>query len=100
MPRASENRYGCARSRPGIAQPDRSVRGLDRMVDGVDEAAANSIEVDLIAQPKAERVERVRRVIPRSVKTSVNEALDPRPERLEQCDARERGAGDRDLRSR
>src|SRR6266480_7088088 len=100
MPRASENRYGCLRSCPALAQPDRSVRGLDRKVDGVDEAAANSIEVDLIAQPKAEYVERARRVVPRAVEASVNDALDPRPERLEQRDARECGAGDSDLGSR
>ena len=63
-------------------------------------SAPERVEVELVAQPPAERLERPRRVVAAPVEAPVDRALDPRPRRAEQRRHRQRRHRDRDVRRR
>jgi hypothetical protein len=64
------------------------------------EIVAKGIEVDHIAQPIGESVERPRGVVPRPIEAPVDRILDPSPDRLEKREANERRRGDCRFRPR
>ena len=59
-------------------------------------SAAERLEVELVAQPPAERLERPRRVVAAAVEAPVHDRLDARPRRAEQRRHRERRGRDRE----
>ena len=52
--------------------------GLDRLGDDAAQVRAQRLEVELVAQPRAERLERARRVVAAAVEAPVDERLDAR----------------------
>src|SRR5258708_29966380 len=79
-------------------QPHARVRGLHRVADRADELGADGIEVDLVAQLDAERVERARGVVARAIEAAVDRVLDATAQPLEQGETPKRGRRDRELR--
>ena len=62
----------------GHREPERDVRGLHRLGHDAAQVGAQRVEVDLVAQPGAERLERARRVVAAAVEAPVDERLDAR----------------------
>src|SRR3954468_8783435 len=67
--------------RPGIVtgEPERHVLRLDGLVDDADELALHGVEVELVAQPAAEALQRSRGVVATAVEAAVDRRLDARP---------------------
>src|SRR3954467_6903814 len=67
--------------RPGIVtrEPERHVRRLDGLVDDADELALQGVEVELVAQPAAEALQRECGVVATAVEAAVDRRLDARP---------------------
>jgi MFS family permease len=87
----------CLARRPfaGVStQPDGGVRGLDGSGDDRSQLLAERVEVDLLAQPLAEPVDRRLRVVARPVEPAVHGALDHPAQRLERGGDRQRRHGD------
>ena len=82
-----------------VTQPERHVRRLHRVGDHRLEVAAQAVEVDLLPQPRAERLERALRVVAAAVEAPVDEPLHPRAQRQEQRGDDERRRGDRQVRA-
>src|SRR3954452_12127409 len=72
--------------RPGIVtgEPEAHVGGLDGAADDADELGLQGVEVELVAQPGAEGVERALGVIAAAVEAMVDRGLDTRAQRPEQ----------------
>ncbi|HVF78545.1 MAG TPA: hypothetical protein VNA28_09625 [Solirubrobacteraceae bacterium] len=75
------------------------MRGPHRLRDDRAQLAAKGIEVDLVAQARAEGRQRAGRVVALAVEATIDERLDAASGRPEQCCHRERGAGDRQSRA-
>ena len=62
-------------------QPERHVRRLHRLADDVLEVGAQRVELDLLAQPRPERLERALGVVAAAVEAPVDEPLHARAQR-------------------
>src|SRR3954464_11565053 len=82
--------------RPGIVtgEPERHVLRLDGLLDDADELALHGVEVELVAQPAAEALQRERGVVAAAVEAAVDRGLDARPRGAEQRRDDQRGDGD------
>ena len=77
---ASRDRYGF-RASAGIVEPERGGGGLHRLADRAEEVGREGIELDLLAEAGAERLERALRVVAAAVEASVDERLHARAQR-------------------
>ena len=68
---------GAHGSSRGPPEPHRDVGGLHRLLDHDAEVSAQRLEVDLLAQPRTERLQGVLRVVAAAVEAPVDEALYP-----------------------
>ena len=59
-------------------QPDRHVRGLHRVAHDRAQLVAQRVQRHLVAQPRAERLDRVRGVVRAAVEAAIDERLDAR----------------------
>ena len=82
-----------------LPQPERHVRRLHRVAHDVLQVGAQQVELDLLAQPRAERLQRALRVVAAPVEAPVDEPLDAAAQRQEQRGHDERRAGDRQVRA-
>ena len=73
------------------------MRGLDRLAHHADQLALERVEVELVAQAAAERLQRARRVVAAAVEAPVDDGLDACERGAEQ--ARDRQGRDRDGQS-
>src|SRR5512132_4710605 len=71
--------------RPGIVtgEPEAHVGGLDGLAHGGVQVRADAVDVELVAQPRAERLEHLGRVVAAAIETPVDRALDARAGRAE-----------------
>lgn len=74
------------------AQPQRRVRGLDRAVEDSSQIAVERVEVDLLAEPRAEGLEHARAAA--AVEAPIDRALDPAAGEAEERGDSERRAGE------
>ena len=98
--RRNSLRRAAAPSPPSTSQPEARVSRAHRLGDHAEQVGAHRVQVNLVPQPRAEGVEGARSVVARAVEATVDEALDPGTQRLEQRDHREGRAGDGELAAR
>lgn len=72
------------------AKPEARVHWVHRVGDDRQEVTAQRVEIDLVRKLAAERVEHLTGVVVRAIETAIDGGLDASPERLEECEARER----------
>src|SRR5512132_474477 len=80
------------------SKPQRYRRWLHRLVSHREQLPGEGIEVDLVAQPGAERLDGLGRVVLTPVEAAVNSSLDATPSRLEQGGHGQGDAGHRPAR--
>ena len=80
------------------AQPQRDVRRLQALVDDAAQLAAERVELDLVAQPRAEAGQRLRGVVAAAVEAAVDRRLDAGARGAEQRGDRQRRDRDREAR--